>query len=344
MRQLGKWWLTRIFDPVDLGKEAAYERFCFFGGVTVEENLSQEQMQDLWNEEATKLDAGEEPAVEREAAAPSAEEAAPQGGETEELETQEASADTEEPATTDPLAKLPEEVKAAFGKISQLEQANAQLLQHVKTAEGRVAAMQREFAQAKAAQQSVVPQEAPTQGQMSAAAKNPEKWEQLKQDFPEWADAMEEYVAAKLGGVKPAAPGLDPQVVAAFVHQQVSQSKAEMARTIEEARIEGKYDGWKDTVNSTDFVQWFTVQTPEVQALANSPAARDAIRMLDLFNESKKRSATDIKQERGARLAAAATVRPGQTPPPKTLDDMSPSELWNYEAAQREKTRAQRGF
>lgn len=307
----------------------------------MEENLSQEQLQDLWNEEATKLGAGDMPAPEQEASAPQANEA-------QEPQAQEASADgqepAEEPAPADPLAGLPEEVKAALGKISQLEQANAQLLHHVKTAEGRVAAMQREFAQARAAQQSVAPQDAPTQGQMSAAAKNPEKWEQLKQDFPEWAGAMEEYVAAKLGSVKPAAPGLDPQAVAAYVQQQVSQTKAEMARTIEEARIEGKYDDWKNTVNSTDFVQWFTVQSPEVQALANSTSARDAIRMLDLFHDTKKRSATEIRQERGARLAAAATVRPGQTPPPKTLDDMSPAELWNYEAAQREKTRAQRGF
>ena len=37
-------------------------------------------------------------------------------------------------------------------------------------------------------------------------------------------------------------------------------------------------------------------------------------------------------------------VAPGQTPPPKTMDDMSPEELWNYEAAKREKTKAQRGF
>jgi hypothetical protein len=307
----------------------------------VEENLSQEQLQDLWNEEATKLGAGDTPAPEQEASTSPA-------SESQELQAQEATASTEEtaqePAAADPLAGLPEEVKAALGKISQLEQANAQLLHHVKTAEGRVAAMQREFAQAKAAQSAVAPQDAPSQGQMSAAAKNPEKWEQLKQDFPEWADAMEEYVAAKLGGVKPAAPGLDPQAVAAFVHQQVSRTKAEMTRTIEEARVEGRYDNWKEQVNSTDFIQWFTVQKPEVRALANSTSARDAIHMLDLFNDSKKRSATEIKQERGARLAAAATVRPGQTPPPKTLDDMSAAELWNYEAAQREKTRAQRGF
>jgi hypothetical protein len=66
--------------------------------------------------------------------------------------------------------------------------------------------------------------------------------------------------------------------------------------------------------------------------------------MLDLYHQAKAKPAAEIKQERGARLAAAATTRPGQTPPPRTVDDMSPEELWNYEAAKREKTRAQRGY
>jgi hypothetical protein len=66
--------------------------------------------------------------------------------------------------------------------------------------------------------------------------------------------------------------------------------------------------------------------------------------MLDLFNASKSVSATEIKQERGARLAAAATTRTGQTPPPKTLGDMSPTELWNYEAKKRERELKERGY
>jgi hypothetical protein len=54
---------------------------------------------------------------------------------------------------------------------------------------------------------------------IAAAAKNPEKWEQLKQDFPEWAGAMEEYVAAKIGGQQQ--QGISPEAVAQFVQQQV---------------------------------------------------------------------------------------------------------------------------
>jgi hypothetical protein len=301
----------------------------------VEENqLSPEEAQQLWDEEAAKLDADDQSANQQMATAP-------EEPLLEEEPVAEEAAPSEEPE--DPLASLPEAVRAKLAQIDELATANAQLLHHVKTAEGRVAAMQREFQQARVAQQQVAPQEAPSQGQIANAAKNPEKWEQLKEDFPEWAGAMEEYVASKLGSVQPQ-QGLDPQQVAAFVQQQVDQTKAEMRQAIEEARVDGKYENWKDTVNTLEFTQWFTVQSPEIRSLANSDSARDAIRMLDLFHETKKRSASDIKQERGQRLAAAATTRPGQTPPPKTLDDMSPEELWNYEAAKREKTRAQRGF
>lgn len=300
------------------------------------EDLTTQQMQELWNEEAAKLDAGDTPAPEpTEAAAPPAEEAAPQ---------ESVPAEPAQAAPEDPYAGLPDAVKAQLAKIDELQQSNAQLLQHVRSAEGRVAAMQREFQQARQAATQVSPQDAPSQGQMAAAVQNPEKWEQLKQDFPEWASAMEEYVTAKLGAVRPQGAGLTPEQVAGYVQQQVQQTKAEMARAIEEARIEGKYEDWRGTVNTPEFAAWFAVQSPETRALADSPKARDAIAMLDLYEKARVRPASDVRNERNQRLAAAATTRPGQTPPPKTLDDMSAEELWNYEAAQREKTRSQRGY
>jgi len=301
----------------------------------VEENqLSPEEAQQLWNEEAAKLDTDDQSADQLSATAPDD----PLLDDEPILE--EAASVEEE----DPLAGLSDVVRAKLAQIDQLAEANAQLLHHVKTAEGRVAAMQREFQQARVAQQNVATQEAPSQGQIVNAAKNPEKWEQLKQDFPEWAGAMEEYVASQLGSVRPQSNMLTPEQVTGYVQQQVEQTKTEMRQAFEESRIDDKYDNWKGLVNSLEFTQWFTVQPPEIRALADSTSARDAIRMLDMFHDTKKRSASDIRQERSQRLSAAATTRPGQTPPPKTMDDMSPEELWNYEAAKREKTKAQRGF
>ena len=296
----------------------------------MEENqLSSEEAQNLWDEEASKLAAdGDTSASELLAAAPET----PQ-----EPEPEQAQIEPEQPE--DPLAGLSPAVRAKLAQIDDLAQANAQLLHHVKTTEGRVAAMQREAQQARQAAM----QEAPTQTAIASAAKNPEKWEQLKQDFPEWAGAMEEYVASKLG-VSSQQQSLSPEAVAQFVQQEVANTKAEMGRLMEEARIEGKYENWRDTINTTEFAQWFAVQTPDTRALADSPAAKDAIKMLDLFSTAQTRSAGDIKQERGARLAAAATTRTGQTPPPKTLGDMSPAELWNYEAKKRERELKERGY
>ena len=296
----------------------------------MEENqLSSEEVQNLWDEEASKLGAdGDTSASDSLAAAPET----PQ-----DLDLEQAQIEPEQP--DDPLAGLSLTVRAKLAQIDDLAQANAQLLHHVKTTEGRVAAMQREAQQARQAAM----QEAPTQTAISSAAKNPEKWEQLKQDFPEWAGAMEEYVTSKIG-VPSQQQSLSPEAVAQFVQQEVANTKAEMGRLMEEARIEGKYENWRETINTTEFAQWFTVQNPQTRALADSPAAKDAIKMLDLFSTAQTRSAGDIKQERGARLAAAATTRTGQTPPPKTLGDMSPAELWNYEAKKRERELKERGY
>ena len=299
----------------------------------MENELTQQEAQNLWNEEAEKLNNEDAvPEFENQSAA---------------LETQDASAQPPEAnpqpegQPDDPLAGLPEPVRQALARITELESANTQLLHHVKTAEGRVAAMQREFQQARQAQQTVAPDDAPSRGQMSAAAKNPEKWEQLKQDFPEWASAMEEYVGSKLSGVQ---GGVQALQVADYVQEQLATAKADMQIAIEEARIEGKYDDWRTTVATPEFSQWFALQPAEVKALADSTAGKDAIKMLDLFSTARAKPASEVRQERGARLAAAATTRPGQTPPPKTLDDLSPEELWNYEAKKREEQLAKRGY
>jgi hypothetical protein len=307
----------------------------------VEENqLSSEEAQALWDQEAAKLTASADPLADNSlATAPDT----PQADAQIDLESQAQEAQQPEQAE-DPYAGLSPAVRAQLARIDELSQANAQLLHHVKTTEGRVAAMQREAQQARQAAATVAPQDAPTQNAIASAAKNPEKWEQLKQDFPEWAGAMEEYVASKLGGVQQPQNVLTPEQVSNYVQQQVAQTRAEMGRLLEETRIEAKYEDWRDTINTTEFAQWFTVQPVETRALADSPAARDAIKMLDLFNASRSISASDIRQERGARLAAAATTRPGVTPPRKTLADMSPSELWNYEAKKRERELAERGY
>ena len=171
-------------------------------------------MQELWNEEAAILQAGDAPPAKEEIVI--AEQASP---------IPEPEPESVEPE--DPLAGLSDTVRAKLAQIDELAQANAQLLHHVKTTEGRVATMQRD---AELARRQVA--DAPSQKQIVTATANPEKWDQLKEDFPEWAGAMEEYVTAKMAGVSQQS-NLTPEQVAGYVQQQVSESRQEMAREIE---------------------------------------------------------------------------------------------------------------
>lgn len=301
----------------------------------MDNELNTEQMQELWDEEVNARAASDDSLPGMDSPAPTDQDPTPL------VEPEPAPAPV---ADDDPFASLPDAVKAKLAEIDAIKDANAQLLHHVRSAEGRVAAMQREFEQARVAQQQVAPSEAPSQQAIARAAANPEKWEQLKSDFPEWAEAMEGYVGAQLASLQ-VPQGLRPEEVAIFVRQQVDASKAEMGRLLEEAKIEGKYEDWRDIVNTSDFASWYAVQKPEIKALAESNNARDAIKMLDMFNDAKARPAEAIRQERGARLAAAAApTRGASAPPPKSLDSMTPAELWEYEATKRQRELSERGF
>jgi len=283
------------------------------------EQLTDEQMQQIWNQEAA-ADAPVEP-VPTEAPTDAPTEA-PTPAATE--------------AVADPYEGLPDAVKARLAKIDDLERTNATLTHELRSTIGRVGALQREFDLAKQAKQQAQQDggTAPTSAQMAAAAKSSEKWEKLKTEFPDWADAIEERFGAQ--AVSPQS-SIDPEQIAGFVNQQVSNSREEIAREIELAKIESRHENWTETVQTEKFKAWFESASPEIKALAESPKARDAIRMLDEFQKAQSTNVSGVKQERGARLSVAATQVGQSAPPAKDVDNMSPAELWAYEAKLREK-------
>ncbi len=245
---------------------------------------------------------------------------------------------------TDPFDALPPEVRARLAQLDTLAAQVAELpklAQSVKTAEGRVAAMQRELDVARNAAKAV--REAPTQAQISAASADTTKWAKLQDDFPEWAEATEQYVKAQLAGLTPQqAQAFDPAEVDARIEQRLEAERKSMAALVEEAKVEGKYPDWKDTVNGDEFKTWYAAQPADIQALANSPAGRDAIKLIDRFESAKAAPAEQVVAERKSKLAAAVTTKPGSpgARTTKSVDDMTPQELWDYEArkAQKRKT------
>lgn len=310
--------------------------------------------QELWDEVAREREAGEESPSELQ----TTEEPAPEQTEEEQQAGEQPAAGeqkTEQPAgekqEEDPFAGLNPAVRARLEKLDQLEAQLPTLINSVKTAEGRVAAMQREMDVAKQAAKAA--QSAPSQAQIAAASGDVKKWESLKTDFPEWADATEQFVNAKLAGLTPQqAQGLDAAQVEELVRQQGAKARAEALAAIEEAKVEIKHPDWVRKINSEDFKKWFGEQPDDVKKLSKSPRGLDAIRLIDLFDERETAAPSspapsEVQQARNKKLAAAVNKTPQAKAAPatgKTVDEMSPAELWEYERKRAAKRSAERGL
>jgi len=222
------------------------------------------------------------------------------------------------------------------------------LTHEVKTQSGRIAAIQREQAAAKAAVRDV--SEAPTKAQIDEAKATPEKWTRLKGDFPEWADALDERFAAERADmiklVKPVdVAGITQEVTTTFADAIKSAEARARATAIAEARelarIDSRHEGWEETINSKEFIEWSYSGGPSPEeraryfalkrtapdqaaaffanfarthpkwwgdrgALMDSDKSRDAIKLLDEYAEHSKSRVTQQKKQEKLRAAVPA--------------------------------------
>lgn len=215
--------------------------------------------------------------------------------------------------------------QALMDKISGLESMLGQVTQRLRNAEGHIGGLNSQLKQQVQMAQQVTARggEAPTAGEIRAAQVNPEKMEALKRDYPEFADAMESALNERLSALE---QRLATQQQPA---QQPGVSAAEIAALRSEMAVEIRHPGWKDRVQTPEFVGWLQRQPREVQMLAASDSPQDAVRLLDLHNEA----ATSVTSQRTQRLASAAAIpsgRSGSNTRAKAVEDMTPQEYWAY--------------
>lgn len=232
-------------------------------------------------------------------------------------------------------------LKAEIERLSSIAKSVPELTNQLSRNTGRVAALQSELDAAKAVKTAG----GPTDAQINAAAKSTDKWDTLKGDFPEWADATEQLITARIAGIAPGA-AFDPEAIAKVIEDRVQEATAGTAKLIEEAKVEGKHPDWRETLADADFHTWKNAQASDVQALFQSPKGRDAVRMLDLYVEAKAKPAGAVQEARAKKLAAAASAAPGAdaTTVTKAFADMTPAEQWNHEAARNRKRGAETGL
>jgi len=138
------------------------------------------------------------------------------------------------------------------------------------------------------------------------------EWDELKQDFPEIAKAME----SRLSQVEDRFKSQYDQKIQEFEVeiQRRRASEAEEYRKSQYHLLEEQHPDWQDSIQSQEYQAWLVNQPEAVKAIArDSQDARDAAYILSTFKLATGKThnlnqSDDLKQKRERKLQQAQTV------------------------------------
>jgi len=232
----------------------------------------------------------------------------------------------------DPWAGVNPTLKIMFdnmqAKVSVLDETQTRL----KQAESRIGAMSNEFHAAKKAVENL--SLAPSKEQMAEAAKSEEEWEQLRGEFPEWADATDKRMNAKIAALrKEFTKGSSGTDKAAEIQQEIAQLKASLkdgtSVEVQKGIVSYFYPDWEKTIANPEYSEWLKSQPEDLRSKIKSDKAVDAVAVLEAFEKSKStaRSVAEIADERKRRIKTAVNPQGGKAVPVKSELDMTEAEL-----------------
>jgi len=238
---------------------------------------------------------------------------------------------------TEQTPQAPDFAAALQAQVQQIVDGFKNHELRIKQAESRVGSIQNElFSARKAAQQT---DDAPSAKEIADASESDQAWNDLKEEYPEWA-ALTAAIDKKLSGIKVKAPKSDE--IIGTVEQRLAAIKQEMKAEREQERIadtldreaeklDDKFPEWRSTVNTPEYKQFMQFAPPDIVALSTSNYARDAIKVLSAFTESSgnpnKKSSATIMAERQKRLSASQVSAGRGVTPPKSDADLTEAEL-----------------
>lgn len=216
-----------------------------------------------------------------------------------------------EPAA-DPYADLPPMVR---DEIAGLRALTEQMQNRLRNVEGNVGGLKSQLQAAKEVRSAGG--DAPTESELRRAQVDPEAAARLRRDYPEFADGVSSLIQHELASrAQPEASGVS--------REDLEAVREEIRR---ELLVEFKHPDWKQTIATPVFAGWFQRQAPEIRMLGGSQDPRDAVRVLDLFEDDRKRANS---RHQGLAAAAAIPQGAGRGTRVKTVDEMTPEEYWAH--------------
>lgn len=155
-------------------------------------------------------------------------------------------------------------------------------------------------------------QEAPSNTEVQRAMKDPARWTQLEQDYPDWVAAVKpefDDLRAAIAATK--SEPFDPAPLEKKFDERITKTTADFESQFE-ARLPlyMKHGNWKATVRSEEFKAWRATQPQDVNALGASENPDDAVRMLDLYSADRKKAAEKTAREESRKKQLERAVTP----------------------------------
>lgn len=223
-------------------------------------------------------------------------------------------------AEPDPWSGIPaalrEEVEGLRAKIGAMEAMDYRL----KQTESRLGGVLNDLHAAKEAAKSV--SNAPTQEQIAQASTNSDEWEALKEDFPDWTNAMDHKLAAERAEIMKQLPNVEAM-----------RKELQDANAADRQALEVKFGTNLVLFKHPDFLK--TKETPEFKEWHAANGSKDSFDPLDVIAtmdefsafKAKQKSPSVIAAERAKRLEQAQQIPGHKLPPTKSEADMSDSEI-----------------
>lgn len=267
-----------------------------------------------------------------------------------------------EPATVEKNDIVPQEPVQAQGAIDPALQTvldginnkldgMGNLGYRLKQAESRIGSVQNavqnqtDAAKEAASEAARVTANAPDKEAIAAAMADDKKWEDLKVDYPDWADVFEVLETRFLTKDSMPEPQGTPDIsdvrreIADDLDNRFNASKTDIDKMVEKRLVDVLRPGWRQRVQTEsgvtpEYGAWYAALTPEGKAKASSNKAVDAIASYDSFIESQaaplKATETpeEIQARRDVRLDNSQTLKTkGKTIKAKSVGDMTDDEF-----------------
>ena len=218
-------------------------------------------------------------------------------------------------------------------KIAGLESMLNQLAGRVRNAEGHIGGINSQMKQRLEAAKTVVASggDAPTAREIQAAQASPEAFAALEKEYPEFAKAMkplQDAIDSRLAAIERGQTAKPQPTQEAVPSNAVSQD--DLVEANRKLKVEIRHPGWEQLVKTAEFHGWYAQAPLEIKMLASGDEPESAIRLLDLYAESRKASPQAQRNSRRFESAAALPTGTRSSVKTKQVDEMSGDEYWRY--------------